>query len=104
MKPEIQDKLQDIVVAVINHLKSLNTPGKGAVDVALLSSQVVNYLIERHEIKLNEKIEYYDHILKLINITLNNTMLSQDILFLKNEMLKNQGYSLLQVLKIYNQI
>jgi len=104
MKPEIQDKLQNIVVAVITHFKSLNSPNNGAVDVALLSSQVINYLIERNEIKFNEKIECCDHILRLINITLHNAMLSQHILLIKNEMLKQQGYSLQQVLKIYNQI
>lgn len=104
MKPETQDKLQSIVVAVITHFKSLNSAGKGAVDVAILSSQVVNYLIERNEIKSIERIECCDHILRLINLTMNNAMPSQHILLIKNEMLKQQGYNLQQVLIIKNRI
>ena len=104
MKPETQDKLQSIVVAVITHFKTLNSVGKGVVDVAMLSSQVVNYLIERNEIKSNERNDCCDHILRLINQTMNNAMPNQHISLIKNEMLNQQSYNLQQVLIIKNKI
>jgi DNA-binding XRE family transcriptional regulator len=104
MTRQIELKLRDTIIAVHGYYENEHSVHRGIIDVARLTSETINFLIEKNEIKYSERIDCCIYVCDLLNASVNDTIPKEHVLLMRVEMLKVQGYNLSIVSKIYSKL
>ena len=91
-----KEKIDRIFENIYNQLRNTNA---GIIDGVRLASQCINYLITNNVIKSSEREECCEYVILLFNSGFNNSMPTEHLRIIKQEMLKIKDFHFAQIFK-----